>query len=326
MACCLRAGAREPRVKVTCAKLAARLDYDAMRLSYVIGSGLIAASAVIGMFACEGSGGTAVPEGGMILDDGAVVGPDGDIIDPPDTSTPKSSKVNATDETIDVLGKTRMFVLAVPKTYDAARKYPLIVALHGDGQDAPGFRAFLRFDDIAGDDAIVVYPSQAVDLFNPYDQNSDQQLVEATINAVKAKLSIDDGKVWGFGYSKGGFMANQIACRRPGVFKAMAIHAGGAPQDVDGNGYPSCPGVIGLPVLATEGEFDTGIGGDFGAQYWASIDGCTNQRSATTPAACQKHDGCPAGKPVVYCLAPGVSHYPIWNEADAVSWTFFNSL
>jgi polyhydroxybutyrate depolymerase len=232
----------------------------------------------------------------------------------------------ATNETVEVMGATRRYVLVVPRGYDAARRYPLLIALHGDGDDGPGFRASLDLDALAGDDAVVAYPTGAVDLFTPYDQNPDQQLIEATIRAVEARYSIDPARVWGFGYSKGGFMANEIGCRRPGVWKAMAIHAGGAPQEPQSNGFPVCPGVIGLPVLATEGELDQGIGGAYGAQYWAHVNGCSAQRSATTPAPCEAYDGCPSGKPVVYCLAPGVSHYPLWSRATAISWAWLRGL
>lgn len=121
-------------------------------------------------------------------------------------------------------------------------------------------------------------------------------------------------------------MANQIACRKPGLFKALAVHASGAPQDVDVTGYPSCPGVIGLPVLATEGDNDQGIGGAFAAMYWSATNGCTSQKSATTPAACQTYNGCPADKSVTYCMAPKVNHYPIWADADDVSWAWFKTL
>lgn len=267
-----------------------------------------------------------VPEGGMEVGDGAVVDMDGNIVEPADTYV-KPSKVNATDETVTVLGTSRTYQLAVPKTYDAARKYPLIIALHGDGQDGPMFRAFLTLDDVAGDDAIVAYPTGAIDLFTPYDMNPDQQLVEATITDVKSKRSIDDSKVWAFGYSKGAFMANEIACRKPGLFKAMAFHAGSAPQEPRGaDNYPMCPGVIGLPVLATEGDQNTDIGADYAANYWAMINGCGGSRTMSTPAACYTTNGCPSDKPVVYCLAPGVQHYPIWNQAVDVSWAFFKSL
>jgi polyhydroxybutyrate depolymerase len=304
-----------------------------MRLSR--GSRLLFASpaalaTVLAGFACSSSEGSpppypSSPDGAVVLEDGAVVDPPDAGVIAPDTGP--ASKVNTTSETVTVMGQTRKYELAVPKSYDAGRAYPLIIALHGDGQDGASFHAFLDFDALAGDDAVVAYPTGASDLFTSYDQNADQQLIEATINAVKGKLSIDAAKVWGFGYSKGGFMANEIACRRPGVWKAMAIHAGGAPQEPQGaDGFPQCPGVIGLPVLETEGQFDQGIGGDYGAQYWASVNGCGTGRTATAPAPCQASDGCPAGKPVIYCLAPGVSHYPIWGQAAAVSWGFFKSL
>jgi hypothetical protein len=57
------------------------------------------------------------------------------------------------------------------------------------------------------------------------------------------------------------------------------------------------------------------------------VNGCGTSRtpSAANPA-CYTTDGCPATKPVVYCLAPGVVHYPIWNQAVNVSWAFFKKL
>ena len=301
-----------------------------MRLTFVCGSAVAIALATCAVFACSSTTvqkvNATIPDGGMQLDDGAVVDMDGNVVEQPDTST-KPSKVDATNETVTVLGTSRTYVLAVPKTYDAARKYPLIIALHGDGQDGPTFRAFLTFDDVAGDDAIVAYPTGSVDLFTPYDMNPDQQLVEATITDVKSKRSIDDTKVWGFGYSKGGFILNEIACRKPGLLTAMAFHAASAPQaEARGaDNYPICPGVIGLPVLATEGDKNTDIGADYGANYWAMVDGCGTTRTPTTPP-CYKSDGCPTGKPVEYCLAPGVVHYPIWDQAVNVSWAFYKSL
>lgn len=305
-----------------------------MRLAFVCASAAVTAL-VLTVVACSSttvkvSNSQPVPEGGMQLDDGAVVDMDGNVVAPGDTSMPKPSKVTATDETITVLGTSRTYQLVVPKTYDAARKYPLIIALHGDGQDGPGFRSVLTWDDVAGDDAIVAYPTGAVDLFTAYDMNPDQLLVAATIDDVKSKRSIDPTKIWGFGYSKGAFMLNEIQCRKSGVLTAMAFHAGSAPQaeprDPPMTGYPICPGVMGLPVLATEGDRNTDIGADYAANYWAMVNGCGGTRTPSTPAACYKTDGCPADKPVFYCLAPGVVHYPIWDQAVNVSWAFYKGL
>jgi len=292
-----------------------------------------AAATVLSGFACSenkipasSSGGPPEADGAVVEeeDSGLVVDPDGAVVAKVDSAKP--SKVKITVEQIDVGTELREYALAVPKTYDAARKYPLIIALHGDGQNGPGVATFLDFQAVNGDDAIVAYPTGAEDLTTPYDQNPDQLLVEATINSVKGKLSIDDTKVWGFGYSKGGFMANEIACRKPGIFKAMAVHASGAPEEPRVNGYPDCPGVVGLPVLATEGDRDTGIGGDYAAKYWAFVNGCGTTRGNPTADGCYTQNGCPAGKPVIYCLAANVSHYPIWGQATAVSWTWFKTL
>ena len=163
------------------------------------------------------------------LEDGAIVDPDGNIIDPKDSRPP--SKVNTTTETVDVDGNARSYVLLVPKTYNASKSYPLVIGLPCDGQSAATFQPHLHFEDVSGDDAIIAYPDGSVDLFTPYDQNGDQKLIERTIAALKGKFNIDAAKVWALGYSKGAFQLNQIACRKPNIFTAMAIHAGGAPQD-----------------------------------------------------------------------------------------------
>jgi polyhydroxybutyrate depolymerase len=240
-------------------------------------------------------------------------------------STP-ASKMNTTTENVDVDGTSRDYIRSVPKTYAAGRSYPLLVALHGDGQDAASFRGELGIEGFIGDDAIVAYTDHSEDLFTPYDQNNDQRLIEVVIDAIKAKFSIDASKVWGLGYSKGGYQLNEIACRKPGLIKAMAIHAGGAPQEVDADGNPVCPKAIGLPMFATHGGNDDPAGGEFAASYWASRAGCGSTRSPTTPSICEAYDNCPPSKPVVFCVVPGQPHYPLYKNAAADSWAWFKKL
>lgn len=300
-----------------------------MRLTLALGCSF---AAVVTVFACSsddggGSSGTLfVPEGGMILEDGAVVGPDGELVEQPDATPPKPSKVNLTDEQVDVGGKNRPYVLSVPKTYDASRKYPLVVAMHGDGDTGLGFSVGARLDEVAGGDAVIAYPTGANDLFTPFDQNDDQRMIEAIISAVKAKRSINEGKVWAFGYSKGGYMAAELACHKPGLFTAMAIHAGGAPARPAGAPFPDCPGAAGIPTIVTHGSQDDPGGGEYGAAVWARIAACATARAATTPPPCERYDNCPGGKAVVYCQVAGLTHFPMWDQAAAVSWGFFSSL
>jgi polyhydroxybutyrate depolymerase len=245
----------------------------------------------------------------------------------PDDSTPAvPSKVNTSNETISVDGTERNYMLSVPKTYATGRSYPLILALHGDGQDAPGFVTFLRLDAFTGDDAILAYPNRSEDLFTPYEQNNDQRLIEVMIDALKGKFAIDDTKVWALGYSKGAYQLNEIACRKPGLLKAMAIHAGGAPQERASNGDVDCPSAIALPTFVTHGSEDDPGGGQFGADYWASLAGCGESRTPSTPSICEAYDGCSAGKPVVFCVVPGQPHFPLYKDAAEHSWAWFKTL
>ncbi len=234
--------------------------------------------------------------------------------------------MTTTLEKVDVDGTARQFMLSVPKTYDKARSYPLIVALHGDTQDAASFIPFLGLDLLTGDDAILAYPDHSEDLFTPYDKNVDQRLIEVTIDTVKSKYSIDTAKIWGIGYSKGGYQFNEIACKKPGLIKAMAIHAGGAPQNRDVNGDVDCPAAIALPAFVTHGALDDPGGGEFGAAYWAGLAGCQTTRSPTTPAICERYDGCNAATPVVFCVVPNQPHYPMYKDAAAHSWAWFKTL
>jgi polyhydroxybutyrate depolymerase len=299
-----------------------------------------AAAAIVTAIACSSSsddgGGThpPIPEGGMLLDDGAVVGPDGEVITPDAT---RPSVVNVTTANIDGFGARPDYTLAVPKTYDGGKKYPLILVFHGDGGTGAGMRAAHTLDDTTGDAAIVVYPSgksNTWDLSTAFNDNDDQKYVEALIAAMKAKYSIADSKVFGVGYSSGGFMVNQLSCRRA-IFRGISVYAGGAPFELPDNmpqdpqGYLVCPNSPKVAAFIVHGTADTTVdpsSGDFDAKFWAHYNGCDpDSRSDTTPAPCKKHASCPTGEPSVFCLVPGLGHTP-WDPGLAAEWDFFKGL
>jgi polyhydroxybutyrate depolymerase len=274
-----------------------------------------------------------IPEGGTQLEDGAIVDEDGAVV------TPDGAKPQLVDlSTGTVNGFTEAdrgpYTIAVPKNYSAAKTYPLILVVHGDGGDGEGMRTYHPLDQETGSDAIVVYPTgnaRTWDQGTAFDSNPDQQYLVALVAAMKAKYSI--GKVFAVGWSAGGFVVNILACRKAGIFDAIVSHAGGAPytepQDAT-YGY-ACPGNPTYPALVTHGANDGTVdpaGGDYDAQFWAKYNGCNPDPDARTdvaPSPCKTHAGCPTGKPVTFCLIPGNGH-GVWSQAIPTEWAFLKAL
>jgi polyhydroxybutyrate depolymerase len=250
---------------------------------------------------------------------------------------PAGSSVKTTRETMSFNGATRKYILSVPLDYDASRAYPLVMEFHGNPGTADFMLDAFPFDGASKGDAIVVYPNAAGsdwDLYNPTDQNPDMGYVKAVIDELASKYTIDKQRVLGFGWSGGAFFVNQLACRFPGLFRAIASHAGGAPDEPSvpnvekhPNGYLKCAGGP-IATFVVHGDKDNVVvpgSGEFAAMYWAYVNGCGEGRSDTTPSPCRKYDGCPASAPVHLCMIPGLGH-PLWSEGQAASWGFFRDL
>jgi polyhydroxybutyrate depolymerase len=309
-----------------------------MRSFFVCVPAVLISLGVLSVFACSDTvvqrvNGGPIPEGGTQLEDGAIVDEDGAIV------TPDSAKPDLVDvSTGTVSGFTEAdrpdYVVAVPKNYAATKKYPLILVVHGDGGDGASMRSYHPLDGTTGSDAIVVYPSgngHTWDQGTPFDSNPDQQYIEALVNAMKAKYSID--RVFAVGWSAGGFIVNIVACRRAGIFNAIVSHAGGQPytEPKDVNGYNICAGDPTYPALITHGASDGTVdpsSGDYDAQFWAHANGCDqdpDHRTDVAPSPCKTHAGCPKGKPVTFCLIPGNGH-GVWSQAIPTEWAFLKAL
>lgn len=65
-----------------------------------------------------------------------------------------------TKEKVVIDDVERNFVVRLPKGYDAQKKYPVVVLLHGVNQDADDIQRLTRFDELADKDGVItVYPS-----------------------------------------------------------------------------------------------------------------------------------------------------------------------
>lgn len=267
-------------------------------------------------------GTTPKPDGGTTLPDGA-----------------PAQQFTQTNETMQSFGRTRSYVLFVPKPYDGSKKYPLVLSLHGEPGSGAGQHNAFPFEQASGADAIVAFPdgtSGAWDLVTAPASNADMTFLKELVDEIASKYNVDKTRAFATGYSNGAFMANQMACRFAGLFKGVASHAGGQPQEIGGdtkygsNGCIQCPGGATAAIIVHgtgDGvvSLDTGL---YAARCQATNNGCTDANPPATgvsPAPCAKFDGCNAGKDVHYCAIAGLGHTQ-WAQGDATAWAFFKGL
>lgn len=248
-------------------------------------------------------------------------------------SSPENAALTTSSEhTIDVGGRSRRYVLVEPLSFDREKKIPLVLVFHGDGGEAASFHRAWRFEEASGADAFLAYPDgigYTWDLDSIVD-NRDVKFVEALVDDLATRFPIDRTRIFAAGYSSGGFLSNVIACHKPGLLRAFASNAGGAPYKqaiVWPNGYTRCPGQKPTAMLALHGERDFSVtmdSGRFSAEYWAYVNGCKeDEMEPTGYEECRAYRGCPPGKAVGFCRIGPLGHW-VWDRSAEASWVFFN--
>ena len=236
-------------------------------------------------------------------------------------------------QSLDVSGTRRSYLLVEPTTREPGKTYPLVLVFHGDGGDANGFHEGFPFEKASGADAILAYPegiNATWDLDTKID-NREVEFIGALVDSLATRFPIDRARVFAAGYSSGGFLANIVACRKSGLFRAISSSAGGAPYKqalVFANGYTKCLGQAPVAMIALHGESDHSVelsSGRFSAEYWGYANGCQTEAMETTfYEECRAYRGCPPGKSVAFCQIPGLGHW-VWDRAAEASWTFFRT-
>ena len=233
-----------------------------------------------------------------------------------------------------VQGSQRTALLLLPQKPAPGTKYPLVFVLHGDGGTADGFHEGFSFERGSGEEAILVYPDgrgRTWDL-DSQGQGPDLQFMDALLDKIKSEYPIDTEQLFAVGYSSGGFLANLMACHRPGLLRGISSSAGGAPYkrtESWPNGFPKCPGQRPTPALVMHGTLDFGVtlsSGKFDAAYWAYINQCDTRTWETTGyEECRAYRGCDRGAPVAFCEIPPLGHW-VWSSGAEASWSFFRAL
>jgi poly(3-hydroxybutyrate) depolymerase len=214
--------------------------------------------------------------------------------------------------------------LKVPSSYDSSHAYRLILGFHG----ATG-----KSSDIAGDYFGLLNLSNNSTIFVAANANggiwalSDVSYVDDILKQVEADLCIDTSRVLLEGFSQGAAMVWNLACSRPGVYRAAVGHSGG--------GLASPASCQPIPYLGSLGLSDiSGNSQKTQTDPFAKWNGCTVETLPTAPKGshiCTDYKGCPAADPVRWCSYDG-GHTASPNDSGQSAswmpkevWAFFSS-
>lgn len=257
--------------------------------------------------ASSGSGGTSSGSGGT----SSVVGSDG---------CGKSAPVALgewVEQSLDVAGTSRSYVIRLPANYDSSRAYPVVYQFHGCSDQRDSNNPAL--ETASGNDAILVRGRAVESCWEGGADGPDVAFFDALVPAVEGATCADESRRFVTGYSSGSFLAHTLSCVRADEIRAVATIAGG----YAGGG---CEGSIAALLVHDRDDGTVDIAGSEGVRdQIAERNHCdvTTDRSDVDPAPCEAYSSCDEGKPVIWCETSGKGH----DRQDAfvvpAFWNFF---
>jgi polyhydroxybutyrate depolymerase len=261
---------------------------------------------------------------------------------------PARAGLSAGDHTIALQhgGRRRSYLVHVPAAA-AARPRPVVIAFHGGGGEADGFKGYAGLDAVADREGfIVVYPNGSGVLprrlltWNAgeccgYAMNQrvdDVGFAVAVLDDLARRASIDARRVYATGHSNGAMMAYRLGAERADRIAAIVPVAGAISQER----FAPSRRVALLTIHSVDDPralYDGGLGPPFpgtdtrsahrpaaeGLEKWRIHNGCSAitrtidtraGRSGTTTqtATLLEWQGCAAGAQVAHWKLTGVGH------------------
>jgi polyhydroxybutyrate depolymerase len=177
----------------------------------------------------------------------------------------------------------RTYELRLPADYDGSEPKPLLLAFHGNPDNAIAFEGRIGLTDPATTrGAIVVYPDGLQGTWGPW----DIPFADALIEHLTDGLSIDSDRIYITGYSAGGLVTQDIVCARSQYFAAAAVVA----ATTDTHISSTCQLPQPLPIVFVHGTEDQafpwdGLAGESLSRlsveatfdFWSRLNACSDE-------------------------------------------------
>jgi polyhydroxybutyrate depolymerase len=219
-----------------------------------------------------------------------------------------------TDRTIEVDGLQRTYRIHIPKSYDAAKPTPVVLAFHGATDNIDFFEAHCHLDDKSESAGFVVVYPEVADPSTPdtlhfntssppagRDFPDDVAFTSKLLDDLATVVHVDPDRIFATGMSNGGMMCYRLAAELSDRIAAIAPVAGtmGLPK-----AHPTRP----VPIMHFHGTadpvlpFENPIDSDDEANQttircamdtidiWVDIDGCP-QKPVRERLPILVHDG-----------------------------------
>jgi polyhydroxybutyrate depolymerase len=272
-----------------------------------------------------------------------------DVVDAAGACGRAGARLGRWYQTVTSRGVTRQFYVSVPANYDPARRYPLVVGLHGRDYDGVRMRDYLALESQAPNDwAIFVYPDAlrrtwgtlqatgwqngpVASMTSSYGGTDDLAFIDDMLAWMRDAYCLDPTRVFATGQSWGGDFSNVVGCFRGDVFRAVAPVAANGDYYLPTRSDAAAPCVGAPAVWALHGINDTSIPFTQGGRYrdfWVRRHGC--DASASDPLTfagamgddtCVAYRGC--AQPVRWCAYNAASGHQIpraYYPREVVGW------
>jgi polyhydroxybutyrate depolymerase len=163
---------------------------------------------------------------------------------------------------------SRPYGFKVPTGYDPSKPTPLVILLHGYGSTGVGQESYFQLAPVADEQTFLyAFPDGTVDPAGRQFWNADDACcnffgssvddvayVNAIIDDVSSKYTVDPKRIFVVGHSNGAFMSHRLACDLSNRIAAIATLAGAVWNDAS-----KCNPTSPVSVLDVHGDADAVI-------------------------------------------------------------------